>query len=102
MKFTLSLHDYLDQYTVNRSEHSTHCPVCYEQVLTMDMSDDVKHVFGCYKEELLLRLIVQFRKQHGHLPEIDIEFINIIDEHVTQQLINYCESYRNLVTHLVD
>lgn len=102
MKFTLSLHDYLDQYTLNKTQEHVHCPVCYESIMTFDLSSDVKHLFQCYKEELLLRRIVTHKKQHGCLPEIDVEYINKIDEEVTRQLLAYCESYQKLVNDLLD
>ena len=102
MKFTLSLHDYLDQLTVNREQQSSHCPVCYEQVMTRDLSTDVKHLFQCYKEELLIQRIVAHKREHGVIPVVDHEYMQAIDQHVTDQLISYCESYQKLLSHPED
>ena len=102
MKFTLSLHDYLDQLTVNREQQSAHCPVCYEQIMTRDLSTDVKHLFQCYKEELLIQRIVAHKREHGVIPMVDHEYIQAIDQHVTDQLISYCESYQKLLNHPED
>ena len=102
MKFTLSLHDYLDQLTINREQQSSHCPVCYEPVMTRDLSTDVKHLFQCYKEELLIQRIVAHKREHGVVPLVDHEYMQAIDQHVTDQLISYCESYQKLLNHPED
>jgi hypothetical protein len=97
MKFTLSLSDYIDQYQTNTADQQDHCPVCYERLLQHDVSVDLRHILKCYKEDLLLHVILQYRQQYNESPEVTSEFVDQVDIRVAQELANYCESHQKLI-----
>jgi hypothetical protein len=94
MRFTLSLSDYIDQYTQNKTDSDTHCPICYDQCMSMDTKIDMKHMLNCYKEELMLRTIQQYVDEFGCFPELDDGFINKVLQLVTVEMARYCESHQ--------
>ena len=94
MKFTLGLCDYLEQYSINKEKEHTHCPVCYEQVLTYNTESDMRHVLMCYKEELLLNTLTKHFEQHGTYPRITGEFIDQVLSRVAEELVGYCELHQ--------
>lgn len=100
MRFTLSLSDYIDQYTNNKFDQDNHCPICYEQCMTMDTQSDMKHMLLCYKEELMLRTIQQYVDEYGRFPELNEGFIERVLEHVTHEMARYCESRQTRSDHL--
>jgi hypothetical protein len=97
MKFTLSLSDYIDQYTTNKTHGDNTCPICYEQCLYLDTKPDLKHVIDCYKEDMLLNVIQQYRNQHGDTPKLSHDFIDIVLKRVADELFNYCETHQKTV-----
>lgn len=96
-RFTLSLADYLSQYVDDKQTEHNNCPICYENVMSMkDTSHDVKHIIDCYREDLVLRTMVEYHKQYDRLPELSDEFIDCVDVKIQQELSRYYESNRKL------
>lgn len=100
MKFTLSLSDYIDQYTTNKSLKDNTCPICYEQCLYLDTKPDLKHVIDCYKEDMLLNVIQRYRIEHGDTPKLSHHFVDLVLKRVADELFNYCETHQKSI--LVD
>ena len=94
MKFTLGLCDYLEQYSTNKEKEHTHCPVCYEQVLTFSTESDMHHVLTCYKEDLLLNTITKYYETHGKYPKLTENFIDQVLSQVAGELVDYCELHQ--------
>ena len=96
-RFTLSLSDYLDQYSDNRSKQHNNCPICYDDVCTLtDCGEDLKHMLRCYREDLVVRTIALYEKKYGELPELTESFIDCVNMCVTQEMVSYCESGQTL------
>lgn len=73
MQFTLCLSDYVDQYSINQETGDTHCPVCYEQVMTADELQDVQHLLECYKDHRLMLRIRQYYRECGVLSTMPLQ-----------------------------
>jgi hypothetical protein len=96
-RFTLSLSDYLEQYSSNRSDQNNHCPVCYEPTCTIEHVDqDLKHILRCYREDLVIRTIAEYELKYGELPSITQEFVARVNDRVTQEMVNYYKSGQTL------
>lgn len=96
MKFTLSLFDYIQQYTDNQSNGVNNCPVCYERVITNNTRDNMTHILECYKEDLLMQMLNRYKKQHNELPGHELlHMVDLVQNRVKQEMLNYCVSNRS-------
>lgn len=96
MRFTLSLSDYMDQYVSNRSSKDDHCPICYERVCAGEINHDLKHVLECYKQDVILNVIVEYRRKYGEAPTVTSQFVERVEKQVARELASYCESRRKI------
>lgn len=95
MRFTLSLHDYIDQYTINKQQQDTHCPVCYHEVMQHNTREDMSHILECYKEQLLLDMLRVYKTKHGELPgDHLLHMVDTVQNRVRTEMIKYCESHQ--------
>lgn len=91
MRFTLSLHDYIDQYLRNVDDGDRHCPVCYEQHLTHDKSTDMQGFMKCYKEQIIELKIYDHVMQTGEIPALDDQFADDIIKQIEQEMSAYAQ-----------
>ena len=91
MQFTLSLSDYIDQYLINLEQDSTHCPVCYEQVLEHNKIQDMEHIIECYKTQLLETFLRDYLIKHGEFPELTGELVSRLIEQVEREMLKLCK-----------
>lgn len=96
MKFTLSLSDYMDQYASNRSVKDNHCPICYECECNGEVAHDLKHVLDCYKEDVILNVIMEYQRKYGEPPAVTSQFVERVEKQVARELASYCESRRKI------
>ena len=91
MKFTLSLHDYIEQYLNNMDTKHRHCPICYEQHMNDIKADDMKSMLECYKEQIIEKKLHDHIKKHGELPEVDDNFVNSVVDQLEHEMFTYCQ-----------
>lgn len=91
MQFTLSLSDYIDQYLTNLEQDSTHCPVCYEQVLEHGKIQDMEHIIECYRTQLLERYLREHLAKHGEFPELTTDTVTQLMNQVEREMIKLCK-----------
>jgi hypothetical protein len=96
MRFTLSLSDYMDQYISNNTREDNHCPICYERVCGVDIGSDLKHMLDCYKEDVILNVIVEYQRRFGEAPAMTSQFVERVEKQVASELASYCESHRKI------
>lgn len=94
MKFTLTLHDYIQQYVKNRDSQQTHCPVCYEQVLCDNTKTNMAHMLECYKQQLLLQLLKQNAPND---PDSIDRIVTQATDQVCQEMITYFECHQSIL-----
>lgn len=92
MKFTLTLHDYIQQYIINREMEHAHCPVCYDQVLVDNTKNNMAHILECYKQQVLLHMLQ--RSTRDDAQEIERLVMAAADQ-VCEEMITYFESHQN-------
>lgn len=85
MKFTLSLSDYVQQYKRNLKQQDTHCPVCYERVMSLTRHEDLDHILDCYQEQLVERIVTTYRETHGHAMRVTPESLRQVVQFVTER-----------------
>ena len=86
MKFTLSLHDYMEQHLCNMEHDDMHCPICYDQCMTGNSKNDVLHIIECYKDEIITRVLMEYHDQHGELPALNDQFLDDMETRVYQEI----------------
>ncbi len=91
MQFTLSLSDYIDQYLINLEQDSTHCPVCYEQILEHNKIQDMEHMIECYKTQLLEIYLRDHLIEHGEFPDLTRGVVVQLIEQVEQEMLKLCK-----------
>lgn len=96
MKFTLSLHDYMEQYVINQEHDQTHCPVCYQQVMTWNIKSDTTHLMECYRDDVLYRVLFEYMQQHDTLPALDERFLDMIDARICDELNQYYSNIKSV------
>jgi hypothetical protein len=91
MKFTLSLHDYIEQYLTNVDLGHMHCPVCYEQHMTHMKPADMKEMLECYKDQVIEAHLYKHMQEHGELPIVDEQFVDGILDQIEYEMATYCQ-----------
>jgi hypothetical protein len=94
MKFTLSLHDYMNQYMTNMEQQSMCCPVCYECVMCDDSHKDMLHMIECYKDEIITRVLIEYHDTHGELPVLSDEFMDMMESRVMDEMNRYYSNFK--------
>lgn len=97
MRFTLSIEDYLDQYVKNKETGDTHCPICYEQVMSDNKSNNITHLIECYKTQVLELELTKYYEEHGALPSSVGDYVDDIMIDIEHELARYCFKYESII-----
>ena len=71
-----------------------HCPICYEQCMIDDSRTDMLHMIECYKDEIITRVLIEYHDTHGELPEIDSNFMDMMETRVLSEMNKYYENLK--------
>lgn len=95
MRFTLTFHDYMQQYLDNIESEHRHCPVCYEQLMTLDnMRDDLDHLTYCYKHDVIMRHLEKYVRATGDIPDDLEEYVWGMAQLAQKEILRCCESLK--------
>ncbi len=97
MRFTLCIEDYLEQYIHNRDHGIPYCPICYEQVMTDNKSNNMTHLLSCYKTQVLELRLTDYYTNHGELPASVGDYVDDVLIDIEQELLRYCYKFESII-----